>query len=144
MARPPDEVEADDARAETILRDCLRTFDAVRLRVTGDCMTPAIRPGDLVTVTWAGARPPRLGDVVLFRAAGGLRLHRLVPGLPRHGSWLRLKADRAPHWDAPIDRADLIGTAVGIQRADQVLRPRSLVSALHSALRGLATRLHLW
>ena len=143
MARAPDEVEAGDGRAEMILRDCLQGFDAIRLRVTGDCMAPALRPGDLVTVRSTRSCPPRLGDVVLFRAAGGLRLHRLVPGLPRDGSLLRPKADRAPHWDAPIDRAALIGTVVSLQRDDHALHPRSVVAALRSALHGLATRLRL-
>jgi hypothetical protein len=136
-----DEVEADDDRAQTILRGCLRSFAAVRLRVTGDCMSPELRPGDLVTLTSAEACRPRLGDVVLFRGAGGLRLHRLVPGPPRRRSLLRLKADRAAHWDAPVDRADFIGTAVGVERDARTWRPRSLPAALRSALHGLLARL---
>jgi hypothetical protein len=137
------EIEATDEQAATILRECLRAFDAIQLRLTGDCMAPALLPGDLVTVAAASTRRPRIGDVLLFRGAHGLRLHRLVPGLPRRGALLRAKADRAPHWDPPIDPTDVIGTVIAVERGGLRFGARSVQTALRSALGGVLARLRL-
>lgn len=66
-----------DGLREAALRACLDEFPHVRLTVSGDCMEPALRPGQVALV----ARPvdfARVGDIVLVRAPAGLRLHRLV------------------------------------------------------------------
>ncbi len=135
------EVEATDEQAALILRECLRAFDVVQVRLTGECMAPALLPGDVVTVAAVAARHLRLGDVVLFRGAHGLRLHRLVPGLPRGRSRLRTKADRAPWWDPPLEHRDVIGVVVAVERGGSRLRARSLSTALRSVLSGLFSRL---
>ena len=111
------EVEATDAQAQLLLQDCFANFQAARLRVTGDCMVPALRPGDVVEIASARDRPPQLGDIVLFQHPHGLRLHRLVWGPPRHGTWRRFKADRAAYWDPPVPASAVIGTVVAIGAA---------------------------
>ena len=54
-----------------MLRDCLAGFDRLRLTVTGDCMRPALHPGDTVVLAPVRTAPPRFGDVVLLRHPGG-------------------------------------------------------------------------
>jgi hypothetical protein len=128
--------DADASRAEAMLRACLEEFPQSRLTVTGECMEPALRPGDIALLAPAGPRRPRLGEVVLVRLADGLRLHRLVPGPRRRGSFRRTKADRGPCWDAPFAAEDLLAVVVGVERAGRVLPPpRRLAPALRSLAR---------
>ena len=134
--------EAAPALSRQVLSECLRDFAHVQLTVTGRCMEPALREGDVVTLAAAARRRPRLGDVVLASVHGGFRLHRLVWKQPG-GRW-RTKADRAPTWDAASNDADLIATAIEV-RSGQVARPtrrarpllRSLIAVAAAHLRAL-------
>ena len=119
-----------------LLRGCLEAFAHARLTVTGECMLPALRPGDTALIVPVRRRPARLGEVVLVRLADGLRLHRLVPGPRRHGTFRRTKADRSPCWDPPHAAADLLGAVVGVEREGRTLpAPRRLGPALRSLAR---------
>jgi hypothetical protein len=107
---------ASPALAEAVLRDSLDAFPYVRLRVSGDCMSPTLRPGDLVHVAGVAARAPRLRDVVLVWGPAGPLLHRLVWGPPlARGRW-RTKADRAPLWDAAVAPGQVLGTIIAVDR----------------------------
>jgi hypothetical protein len=132
------EVEATDDQTRLLLQDYLVTFRRLCLRVTGNCMMPALRPGDLVEVLPPQDGSPRLGDIVLFRHPDGLRLHRLVLGPPRQGSFRRLKADRAGHWDPPVAPASFLGTVTAVQAADGTWSaPGRLAATLASVLRAV-------
>jgi hypothetical protein len=134
--------ESTPALSRQVLSECLRDFSHVDLTVTGRCMEPALREGDVVTLVAAARRKPRLGDVVLTSVTGGFRLHRLVWKRPG-GRW-RTKADRAPTWDAASNDADLIATATEV-RSGQAARPtwrvrpllRSLLAVAAAHLRAL-------
>jgi hypothetical protein len=123
---------------ETVLRDCLLSFDHVRLRATGVCMVPEIRPGDTLLLARPALRPPRLGDVVLARHAAGLRLHRLVwgpPFSPPHARW-RTQADRGALWDPALAPGDVLATVVGIADAPGRRGGRRVFSSFRSLARG--------
>jgi hypothetical protein len=123
----------DEARTAALLRGCIAEFPQVRFTVTGACMAPALLPGDVALVEAARQRRPRLGEIVLVRLAEGLRLHRLVPGPRRRGSFQRTKADRAACWDPPFVAEDLLGAVVAVERAGRVLpAPRRLAPTLRS------------
>lgn len=49
--------------------------ETVSFRPYGNSMTPRIYPGQFVTVEPMGDRVPRLGDIVLCRVRGTIRLH---------------------------------------------------------------------
>jgi hypothetical protein len=133
---PPADVHAFE---ETVLRDCLAGFDRLRLTVSGDCMRPALHPGDTVVLAPARTTRPRFGDVVLLRHPAGLRLHRLIwspPGL----RW-RTKGDRAVFCDPSLARADLLATVIAADPPRESVRsPRR---ALRSLVSAVGTRLHL-
>ncbi len=121
---------------DAVLQDCLASFPHVRLKVTGDCMRPALAPGDVVLLARATLRPPHVGDVVLIRHPEGLRLHRLVwPG----GPWglSRTKGDRGPRFDPPLQSGDLLATALCTSSGAPL---RSRWTACLSLLAGLLTR----
>ena len=132
-------LEAGNVLSEAVIRECLTTFPLLRMRVTGECMRPALRPGQSVRIAATAERPPRLGDVVLLLSSEGLRLHRLVwgPPLARVGSGWRTMGDRSRHWDAPLSRNRVLGTVVGVDGR----RCASVTRALISLLCGLARRL---
>jgi hypothetical protein len=130
--------EASPALRRQVLLDCLREFAHVRLTVSGACMEPALRDGDVVTLVAAARRPPRLGDVVLAAAGDGVQLHRLV--WAAGGRW-RTKADRAPTWDAAVGKPDLIATAVEVQSGRRTRSPRSAVRMLRSLMAVAAAHL---
>jgi hypothetical protein len=122
--------------AEAVLRDALGAFAHVRLRVTGECMSPVLVPGDVVLIAGAATRPPRLRDVVLVWAPEGPLLHRLVWGPPfARGAW-RTKADRAAIWDARVAPGDVLGTIVAVERAGSPA-PRVFTGGLGAALSSL-------
>jgi hypothetical protein len=134
--------EASPELSRQVLAECLHDFPHVQLTVTGRCMEPALREGDVVTLVATAKRQPRLGDVVLASAKGGFRLHRLV-WTPPGGAW-RTKADRAPTWDPGGREADLIATAVEVRsgaraRPTRRARPllRSLIAVAAAHLRAL-------
>jgi hypothetical protein len=134
--RPDPPVDAH-AFEDTVLRDCLAGFDRLRLTVTGDCMRPALQPGDTVVLAPVRTAPPRFGDVVLLRHPAGLRLHRLIwrpPGL----RW-RTKGDRAPFCDPALLRADLLATVVSSEPPRGAVR--SAWRALVSLAAAVSTRL---
>jgi len=129
-----------------VLLDCLASFPHVRLEVTGECMAPALRPGDAVHVVPASVRPPRFGDVVLVRHAEGLRLHRLVwPPLAaiRRGG-RRTRADRGGGLDQRVPAAALLGTVVEVEGGGTPRRrtaaARSLLDVLRRKLRWRPSR----
>jgi hypothetical protein len=125
-------VEFAETLADAVLRDCLVAFPNIRLTVTGSCMAPQLRPGDTVLVAATGRQPPRLGDVVLVRHAGGLRLHRLVWNLLPGSRW-RTKGDRAAVWDPGIRVGDVLGTVIADSHGR---RPTNVTRALRSLLGG--------
>ena len=130
--------EASPALRRQVLLECLREFAQVRLTVSGACMEPALKDGDVVTLVAASRRPPRLGDVVLALVGDGVELHRLV--WAAGGRW-RTKADRAPTWDASLSEPDLIATAVEVQSGPLTRAPRSAARMLRSLLAVAAAHL---
>lgn len=131
--------EASPELSRQVLLECLRDFAHVRLTVRGACMEPALRDGDVVTLVAASRRRPRLGDVVLAAAGDGFQLHRLV-WAPWRGRW-RIKADRAPTWDAPVQEPDLIATAIEVQSGERTRPTRSAGRLVRSLLAVAAAHL---
>jgi len=135
--------EAKPALSRQVLSECLRDFAHVQLTVTGRCMEPALREGDVVTLVGAVRRRPRLGDVVLASVPGGFRLHRLVWNRPR-GRW-RTKADRARTWDAASNDADLLATVIEVRSGQAARRTRRARPLLRSLVAVAAAHLRaLW
>ena len=122
--------------SDQVLLDCLASFPYVRLEVTGECMAPALRPGDAVHVVRASDRPPRFGDVVLVRLAEGLRLHRLVwPLFATRRGGRRTRADRGGGLDPAVPPCALLGTVVTVEGGGPPRRPSRAVTSLADVLR---------
>ena len=109
----PGEVSPEVTAA--VLAECLDAFPHVRLTVTGECMRPALRPGEIVLLARPALRPPRFGDVVLFHHPQGLRLHRLVWGPPLAARSWRTKGDLSRSCDPRISPRDVLGTVIAVE-----------------------------
>jgi nickel-type superoxide dismutase maturation protease len=108
----------------------------LRVRVTGDSMLPALRPGDWLVVRRTAN--PRPGDLVVARLPGDpsrLIVKRLTGGGPAEGWWLESDNQRAPgrkdSWDfGPVPASLLVGRVVlRYWPLRHGLRPREVTAA---------------
>ena len=130
--------------ADGILPHLFRGFPFLRVTVTGDCMRPALAPGDRVRLVSREQRPPRVGDVVLARHPEGLRLHRLVWGPPLgFGLRWRTQADRGAIWDPALEPEDVLGTVVEVEGSPGLRAIHGWLTSLRSLLRGLRSWVRL-
>lgn len=84
----------------------MQRFGAVRLRVHGTSMQPAIMPGAVLQVR-RSAGPPSPGSVILFRTYGRLVAHRVLAHTPDGRLLTRGDALQAP--DPPVSADDVLG-----------------------------------
>lgn len=114
-----EQIDVGEGAGDALLAGCLGLFPHVRLRVTGQCMSPEINEGETVLIASPSRHTPRVGEIVLARHANGLRLHRLVwkwPLCSRRLFWLT-KADRARFCDPRIAPGAVLGTVVAVESA---------------------------
>jgi hypothetical protein len=138
--------EAPTEFSTAIIRDCLRCFPEVRLRIKGSCMSPCIVSGMTVILGQKVLHPPRIGDVVLLHHPAGLRLHRLFwgPPLASGSSRWRTRAERAFASDPWITPEKVLGTVVGVEELpgqDTAFRGWALIRfMIRSLLKELRSR----
>jgi signal peptidase I len=131
----------------------LRSFGALRLRVTGSSMLPSLWSGDLLLIERHDFARISTGDIVLYIRQGRLFVHRVVSAADESGrEQLVTQGDalRAP--DPPVTSAELLGKVSLVFRGGKWIAPRprrSLGALLMAALvsrsaraAGLLSRLH--
>jgi len=93
----------------------------VHLRDDARSMEPTLRPGQAVAVEFAPRRL-RVGDVLLFRQADYLVVHRLLgrSAFPDGRPGLRTRGDARPGLDPRLAPADVLGRVVAARRSDGV------------------------
>jgi len=87
------------------------------VRVQGQSMLPTLLPGELLAVEF-GSRNLRTGDMLLFRQADYLVVHRLLGPARRRGGvrCLRTRGDGVLGLDPPVDPARIVGRAIAVKR----------------------------
>jgi hypothetical protein len=87
------------------------------LRVLGESMIPTLPAGSVVCVDFA-PEEPRRGDLLVFRQAGYLAVHRLIGRvrLKDGRSSFRTRGDGLLAFDPPVERGCVLGRAVAIRR----------------------------
>ncbi len=93
----------------------------LRVRVTGDSMTPALKDGDIATIRKVPPAMLKTGDVVLCtRDNGTMALHRLLRiqnnGTGGDNNILHTKGDALDMMDLPLDAAQCLGRVVSVER----------------------------
>jgi signal peptidase I len=115
-------MNARENASKALVEEVVRSIGAVRLRVLGTSMVPAMLPGDLVSIRRASLDEISVGEVVLFLQNGRLFVHRVVgrnevsaAGNPE-GHYLITRGDRLRHDDPPVSSRELLGRVVSIER----------------------------
>ena len=81
----------------------------IRFRLSGRCMEPGLQEGSMVCAQSAELRRPRVGEVVLVRVGGNLKVHRLL------GIWgdrIQTRPDVGA-WDPLLRTSDILGVVEG-------------------------------
>jgi len=80
-----------------------------------------VRPGDVLQFQSCAADLAEPGDVVLFRRAGRLVVHRV---LACSADGVLTQGDALAQPDPPVDPSDVLGRAVGLSRRGRALSLR--------------------
>lgn len=86
------------------------------LETRGVSMRPLVGPGGRMLVAF-GARPTRIGEIVVFERHDRIVAHRLVGSRTRGGrEQLIVKGDAEAYFDPPIERDEVLGVVRGVRR----------------------------
>ena len=127
---------SDKQLKEGLLDAALELFQQTQQRTwlpfVGTSMSPYIKEGDMLLVQHA-LRPIRLGDVIVFKRAGGLIAHRVV-FIKKHGNKItyRTKGDNLCSFDALIPQSSVLGRVVRIQKNNKAISLEKLHVKLFS------------
>jgi signal peptidase I len=101
-----------------LIAEVLRRFGRARVRVDGNSMLPAIRPGDVLFIAPRAIAQIKPADIVLFRVGSRLFAHRVVRiGTGYSGApFLVTKGDTHHREDLPIVSSQLLGRVLGVSR----------------------------
>lgn len=127
----------DNAKVESrklLIAELLRGNN-VCVSISTTSMTPAILPGDTVTVSWVSPQNLRRGDIVLMEIGDEWVLHRIV-WLDSKNERIVTRGDHAIETDAPAPFSVILGKVSAIGRKGREMPLRS-----PSALARLAMRL---
>lgn len=94
-----------------LVDQALRVLGTARVPVSGQSMLPTLTAGQRVVVHRVDGSAVRPGDVVAFRFAGRLVLHRVYSG---DAEWVVTAGDNMDLVDAPIRRRDVLGVVRGL------------------------------
>lgn len=84
----------------------------IRLRVSGWSMKPLLRPGCILRIVPIG-EPPRVGDIIFYRAEGGKLVSHRVMACDPDSVWT--KGDACLHWDGVLGRSRVLGKVVAVE-----------------------------
>jgi hypothetical protein len=90
-----------------------------RVQVIGESMRPTLAPGDVLAVDFSPG-PPRRGDLLLFRQAGYLVVHRLLgpARFPDGRPSYRTRGDGVIALDPHVDPEDVVGRVTAFRGSD--------------------------
>jgi hypothetical protein len=87
-------------------------------------MTPAIQPGDLLTIQHTNFQEISIGQIVLFSRDGRLVTHRVVERSEGpQGPYLVTRGDRVAQNDSPVFPDELLGRVKVIERGGRRFQP---------------------
>lgn len=107
--------------AEELMRAHFKSGRRVMLLVQGWSMGYTLGPSREIAVM-PFARPPRPGDVVLFKASNTFIAHRIIRKVGG-GQFYITKGDNCATADAPVVRKDILGHVVGIKDGGVIRNP---------------------
>ncbi len=113
-------------------QDLLRSGYKIRFRATGDSMEPTIMAGDLITVAPIAKNKIRPGQMVMIMSDKGRTIvHRIVSckGKGRR-KLIQTCGDNASVKDRPVEKQQVLGKIVEIQRAGKSVKPSCMLNGV--------------
>ncbi len=89
----------------------------LRLRVSGESMVPALRPGDRVVIHPILVQDLQVGDLLSFRQGPAVVTHRVVRSSGRD---FLTKGDNLRQPDAPVSPQEVLGRVVQVEQDGKV------------------------
>jgi len=103
--------------------EILRSFGALRLRVTGHSMLPSIWPGDTLVIERRSLADISPGDIVLYSRHDKLFAHRVLRAIAVENPQLITQGDALPNQDAPVSSVELLGRVSEILHEGHCIQP---------------------
>jgi hypothetical protein len=123
-----------------VLQEALAVSTAVRFRAEGDEMDPAIRNGEIITITPPDPGQLVVGDVVLCRHADRLRAERVVDIADDSGARRFVVRGDAAADSMTMSGADVIGKVVSVFRDGRMIALSGRRARLSHIARTAASR----
>ncbi|HET6929643.1 MAG TPA: signal peptidase I [Candidatus Acidoferrum sp.] len=116
--------EAFSALGSDLVEEIVRNSGWACVRVRGTSMTPAVQPGDLLTIQHTNFQEISIGQIVLYARGGRLITHRVVEksGGPQ-APHLITRGDRVAQNDSPVSPDELLGRVKFIERGGRRFQP---------------------
>ena len=111
--------DARDLSKNELAAEAIRSFGALRLRVTGSSMLPAVRPNDVLLIRHCRIEEVGPGDIVLYISQRRLFAHRVVS---RSGAQLATQGDGMAEPDLPVTSHELLGKVIRVMRRGRTIR----------------------
>jgi signal peptidase I len=128
-------VKSSHAAACELAEEVIRKFGTVRLRVQGTSMTPAIRPGDTISIQRTHPREIETGEIIFFSRDGRMYAHRVIRRVHADGEIKFItQGDRMQHPDPAVSAAEILGRVVMIERGQRRIAPPSHIGTAARAL----------
>ena len=132
LAARPRSIEVDRAELLEVVREATSAGASLWIRIRGGSMMPAIPTDAEVRFVTLAARPIRVGDVVLARAAGGQPVLHRVRSL--NGDHVQLKGDNLMAADDLLPMSDVIAIADAVRADGRVTPIPAAPRALHKRI----------
>jgi signal peptidase I len=116
--------EVFSAMGSDLVGEILRNFGLACVSVKGTSMTPAVQPGDVLSIQHADFQQISIGQIVLYARDGRLITHRAVEKSEGpHAPYLVTRGDRIVQDDYPVSRDELLGRVKFIERGGRRFQP---------------------
>ena len=137
----PSSQALDDAHALKceLAGEVLRSSGALRLRVTGWSMLPAVMPGDTLVIEPISRDAVSEGDIVLFIRDRRFFVHRVVTKGP-HDTAILTCGDAMLAADPPVPGSNLLGKVSCILRNGKCIEPARSPRLSHRVVSALVRR----
>lgn len=113
----------DHNEVSELLKDSLRKYGSVWVRLEGKSMLPFLKSGTSISVHHAGIKDIHLGDIVIFTKDDMTIAHRVFKKVTSGGrSFLQTKSDISFSPEPLISHEELIGEVVAFKRFGAEIR----------------------
>ncbi len=115
--------------------EALRSWGTLKVRARGVSMLPTLWPGDVLTIQSVRPEQVEPGEIVLYMRQDRFFIHRIVSrDLTRDKAVLVTRGDCICEDDPPVERSELLGKVIEVQRSGSTFRPARKLSAFRRLL----------